>query len=124
MNKKAFAILVATMFISMLGFGIVVPLLPIYADQLGATALEIGFINAGFSLSLMVFLPFMGRLSDRFGRKVFLCTGLAILYHCLAWLHLGTDPSTANICTHFPGHRGLNALAYCSSLPRRYHAGG
>jgi DHA1 family multidrug resistance protein-like MFS transporter len=79
MDKKAFFVLVTTMLISMLGFGIVVPLLPIYADQLGATALEIGFINAGFSLSLMVSLPFMGRLSDRFGRKVFLCSGLAIL---------------------------------------------
>jgi len=79
MNKKAFTILVSTMLISMLGFGIVVPLLPIYADQLGATALEIGLINAGFSLSLMVSLPFMGRLSDRIGRKVFLCSGLALL---------------------------------------------
>lgn len=79
MDKKAFFILVATMLISMLGFGIVVPLLPIYADQMGASALEIGFINAGFSLMLLVALPFMGRLSDRFGRKVFLCTGLAIL---------------------------------------------
>ena len=79
MDKKAFFILVATMLISMLGFGIVVPLLPIYADQMGASALEIGFINAGFSLMLLVALPFMGRLSDRFGRKVFLCTGLAVL---------------------------------------------
>jgi len=67
------------MLISMLGFGIVVPLLPIYADQMGATALEIGLINAGFSLALLAALPFMGRLSDRFGRKVFLITGLAIL---------------------------------------------
>lgn len=79
MNKKVFAILVATMFISMLGFGIVVPLLPIYADQLGATALEIGLINGGFSLTLMVFLPIVGKFSDRAGRKVFLCTGLACL---------------------------------------------
>ena len=79
MNKKAFTVLVTTMLISMLGYGIVVPLLPIYADQLGATALEIGLINGGFSLSLMVSLPFMGRLSDRSGRKVFLCSGLACL---------------------------------------------
>jgi multidrug resistance protein len=79
MDKKAFFVLVATMLISMLGFGIVVPLLPIYADQMGASALEIGFINAGFSLMLLVALPFMGRLSDRFGRKVFLCTGLTVL---------------------------------------------
>lgn len=67
------------MLISMLGFGIVVPLLPIYADQLGASALEIGFINAGFSLALLAALPIMGRLSDRSGRKVFLCSGLALL---------------------------------------------
>lgn len=67
------------MLISMLGFGIVVPLLPIYADQMGASALEIGFINAGFSLALLAALPIMGRLSDRSGRKVFLCSGLAVL---------------------------------------------
>ncbi len=79
MDKKAFFVLVSTMLISMLGFGIVVPLLPIYADQMGASALEIGFINAGFSLMVLVMLPIMGRLSDRFGRKVFLSTGLAIL---------------------------------------------
>jgi multidrug resistance protein len=67
------------MLISMLGFGIVVPLLPIYAEQMGASDLQIGLINASFSLMLLVALPIMGRLSDRFGRKVFLCTGLAVL---------------------------------------------
>jgi DHA1 family multidrug resistance protein-like MFS transporter len=79
MDKKAFFVLVSTMLISMLGFGIVVPLLPIYADKLGASALEIGFINAGFSLTLLIALPIMGRLSDRFGRKRFLLAGLSIL---------------------------------------------
>lgn len=63
----------------MLGYGIVVPLLPIYADQLGASALEIGFTNAGFSLMVLISLPFMGRLSDRFGRKIFICLGLTIM---------------------------------------------
>jgi len=79
MNKKTFAILVVTMFISMLGFGIVVPLLPIYANQLGATPIEIGLINGGFSLAVLAFLPVVGRFSDRIGRKVFLCAGLAVL---------------------------------------------
>jgi multidrug resistance protein len=77
MNKNAFAVVVSTMFISMLGMGIVVPLLPIYADHMGASALEIGLISAGFSIGLMVFLPLMGKFSDRFGRRVFLCSGLA-----------------------------------------------
>ncbi|MGD9116373.1 MAG: MFS transporter [Dehalococcoidia bacterium] len=88
MDKKAFFVLVGTMLISMLGFGIVVPLLPIYADQLGASALQIGFINAGFSLTVLIALPFMGRLSDRFGRKIFLCLGLSILTAaslCFIW---------------------------------------
>jgi DHA1 family multidrug resistance protein-like MFS transporter len=79
MDKKAFFVLVSTMLLPMLGFGIVVPLLPIYADQMGASALEIGFINAGFSLMILVALPIMGRLSDRFGRKKFLLAGLSIL---------------------------------------------
>lgn len=77
MNKNAFAVVVSTMFISMLGMGIVVPLLPIYADHMGASAMEIGLISAGFSIGLTVFLPLMGRVSDRFGRKVFLSSGLA-----------------------------------------------
>lgn len=77
MNKKAFAVIVSTMFISMLGMGIVVPLLPIYADTMGASALEIGLINAGFSITLTIFLPIMGKFSDRMGRKKFLCAGLS-----------------------------------------------
>ncbi len=79
MDKKAFFVLVSTMLISMLGFGIVVPLLPIYADQMGASALEIGLINAGFSVMLLITLPIMGRLSDRFGRKKFLAIGMSVL---------------------------------------------
>jgi DHA1 family multidrug resistance protein-like MFS transporter len=79
MDKKVFLVLVGTMLISMLGFGIVVPLLPIYAEQMGASDLQIGFINAGFSLMILIALPIIGRLSDRFGRKKFLIAGLSTL---------------------------------------------
>ena len=67
------------MFISMLGFGLLIPLLPIYANTLGASNTEIGLISAGFSISNVIFLPIMGRLSDRYGRKLFLCTGLSLM---------------------------------------------
>ena len=67
------------MFISAMGIGILVPLLPIYASNLGATGLELGAIFAGFGISHAIALPFTGRLSDRFGRKVFLCTSLSCL---------------------------------------------
>ena len=79
MNKKIFAIVVVTMLFSMLGMGIIAPLLPIYADELGATPFEIGLISAGFSITNMVLLPFTGGLSDRVGRKMVLCVGLLLL---------------------------------------------
>jgi DHA1 family multidrug resistance protein-like MFS transporter len=79
MNKKAFIVLVSTMFISMLAMGIVSPFLPIYAEELGASNLEIGLVQASFSIAGIGTLLFVGRWSDRLGRKPFLLTGLAIL---------------------------------------------
>jgi MFS transporter, DHA1 family, multidrug resistance protein len=79
MNRKAFAVLVASMFISMLGMGIVSPFLPIYAKTLGASSLEIGLVQAAFNLTGIATLLFIGRLSDRYGRKPFLAGGLIIL---------------------------------------------
>lgn len=66
------------MFISLLGLGIVVPLLPIYAENLGASGIAIGLMIAGFSISRGVLQPFMGGLSDRHGRKRFMIVGLFV----------------------------------------------
>ena len=56
--------------------GIVVPLLPVYARDLGASGLYIGMIFGVFSLSRTFLLPYFGRLSDRKGRKPFIVAGL------------------------------------------------
>ncbi len=64
------------MFSSMLGQGIVVPLLPVYAHALGATGLHIGFIFGAFSISRTIALPYFGRLSDIKGRRPFIIWGL------------------------------------------------
>jgi DHA1 family multidrug resistance protein-like MFS transporter len=79
MNKKAFAVLVGSMFISMLGMGIVSPFLPIYANTLGASSLQVGMVQAAFNITGICTLLFVGRLSDRYGRKSFLSGGLTIL---------------------------------------------
>ena len=63
----------------MLGMGIVTPFLPIYANTLGASSLEVGLIQSAFSITGIGTLLFVGRLSDRFGRKIFLSGGLTIL---------------------------------------------
>jgi len=61
----------------MLGTGIIAPLLPLYADTLGATGIWIGIIFSGFSISRALIMPLIGRLSDQRGeRKAFLCAGL------------------------------------------------
>jgi DHA1 family multidrug resistance protein-like MFS transporter len=76
MNKKVFSTLFLAVFSVTLGVGLVVPLLPVYAYELGATGLYIGFIFGAFSLSRTLFLPYFGRLSDTKGRKPFITTGL------------------------------------------------
>jgi len=60
----------------MLGSGIVVPLLPLYAESLGASGLWLGVIFAAFPLSRILGTPVFGRLSDRKGRKLFISIGL------------------------------------------------
>jgi len=76
MIKKVFPILAVCMFSSTLGIGIVAPLLPLYARDMGATAIWVGVIFAAYSISNAVVVPISGRFSDRYGRKVFLCIGL------------------------------------------------
>jgi len=74
--KKVFPILGLSIFSSMLGVGIILPLLPIYAENLGATGIWLGVIFAGFSISRTIIMPVAGWLSDRRGRKLILGIGL------------------------------------------------
>ena len=60
----------------MLGAGIVVPLLPLYAESMGANGFWLGAIFAAYSISRTVVIPLFGRLSDRGSRKPFICIGL------------------------------------------------
>ncbi|MFN0242853.1 MAG: MFS transporter [Planctomycetota bacterium] len=65
-----------TVFIDLLGFGIVIPLLPIYSKAYDASELELGLLFAAFSGMQFVFAPMWGRVSDRIGRKPVLVGGL------------------------------------------------
>jgi len=60
----------------MLGVGIIVPVLPLYAKTIGANGIWLGAIFAGFSVARAVAMPFVGKLSDRKGRKAFIAAGL------------------------------------------------
>lgn len=62
----------------MLGIGIIAPILPLYVETFSASGLMIGIIMGAFSLSRGLLGPFVGRLSDRIGRKRFILAGLGI----------------------------------------------
>jgi multidrug resistance protein len=80
-------IVVSTVVIDLIGFGIVLPLLPLYAERFGASPVEIGFITASYALAQFVFAPVWGRLSDRIGRRPVILASLAGT--CAASLTLG-----------------------------------
>lgn len=69
-------ILVAAVLMDMLGFGIVIPLLPFYAEEMGATPFVVTLLFASFSATQLLAAPFWGRLSDRHGRKPLIVIGL------------------------------------------------
>ncbi|GBC63663.1 MFS transporter [Desulfonema ishimotonii] len=75
-DKKIFGTLFFSIFTAVTGVGIVVPLLPVYAHDMGASGMYIGLIFGAFSLSRTFFLPFFGRSSDKIGRKPYIVIGL------------------------------------------------
>jgi len=72
------AILFGTVFIHLLGFGIIIPLLPYYAETYGARALVVGLLTTSFSFCQFLFAPVWGRLSDRIGRRPVLIGSLVV----------------------------------------------
>ncbi|MBO0991783.1 MFS transporter [Bacillus sp. SD088] len=86
-TKKALPILFAVMFFVMVGFGIIIPVLPFYAEELGATPTQLGLLMAVYSLMQLLFSPIWGRVSDRIGRKPVMLIGifgLAISFFLMA----------------------------------------
>jgi len=87
MNKPSLLIIFLTVFIDLIGFGIVMPLLPRYTEQFGAQGDQIGLVISSFSVMQLFFAPLWGRLSDRIGRRPVLLisnAGSAISYGLFA----------------------------------------
>jgi MFS family permease len=98
-RRPSLLIIFLTVFIDLIGFGIVLPLLPRYADKFGAGGFMIGLIIASFSVMQFFFAPAWGRLSDRIGRRPVLLMSTAgaavsyVLFALAAWP--GLSPATA-----------------------------
>lgn len=75
---RRLVILFVTIFIDLMGFGIFVPVVPIYARELNASEALVGDTGALFSLMMFIFTPFWGTLSDRYGRRPVILIALGI----------------------------------------------
>jgi predicted MFS family arabinose efflux permease len=108
-RQASLAILFLIVFIDLLGFGMVIPVLPLYAKTLGASEAWVGLLSSGYSAMQFVFAPVWGRLSDRIGRRPVLLVSIAMtaiafalygLAGSFAWLlvaRLFAGIATANI---------------------------
>jgi DHA1 family tetracycline resistance protein-like MFS transporter len=75
-HRRALGILFLAVLTNLIGFGIIIPLLPFYGQAMGASELQIGLLFASFSVAQLLSSPVWGTLSDRYGRKPFLLLGL------------------------------------------------
>jgi MFS family permease len=108
-RQASLGILFLVVFVDLLGFGMVIPVMPIYAEHLGASEAATGWLSTGYSLMQFVFAPIWGRLSDRVGRRpvlllsiamtavAFLLYGVAGTFVVLLVSRLFAGAATANI---------------------------
>ena len=86
-NRRSMGILFITLVVVMLGFGMIIPLIPFYIDSFGASGSELGLLMATFATMQFFFAPVWGQLSDRHGRKGILMIG--ILGNAISQLFFG-----------------------------------
>src|ERR1700693_3301041 len=106
-----------TVFIDMVGFGIIIPVLPLYAEHFQASPIAIGWLTGIYSGMQIIFTPILGKLSDRFGRRPVLIVsiaGTAIGFALMGMAHSLTLLFVARILA---GITGVNI-----SIPQAYIA--
>jgi DHA1 family multidrug resistance protein-like MFS transporter len=109
--RRQVQILFGTIFLAMIGFGIVMPILPFYARKFGATSVEMGLLVTGWAAAQLLAAPLWGVLADRVGRKPVLVAGLA--GYSVTFVGMALAPSYAALLAT----RVLGGLLASSVLP-------
>ena len=87
-TKRNLYILTFVLFVVMLGYGVIIPILPFYIENMGAGGTELGLLVASYAVMRLVFGPIWGGLSDRFGRKPILLVGILGYVITMVWFGL------------------------------------
>ncbi len=90
-SKRNLYILTFVLFVVMLGYGIVIPILPFYIESMGAGGMELGLLVASYAVMRLIFGPIWGGISDRVGRKPILLIGIFGYVLTMTWFGLATQ---------------------------------
>ena len=110
-DQRNIAILFFTMVVMMIGFGIIIPIMPFYVESLGVGGKELGMMMAIFSIMQFIFAPFWGGLSDKFGRKPILVIG--VLGNAISQVLMGFSTTYWMLF----GSRALAGILSSATLP-------
>ena len=116
---RPLGIIFLTIFVNLVGFGIIVPLLPFYAETFGASPLAIGLLFAVFSVCQLIAAPALGDLSDRYGRRpvlVFSLAGTVVSFVMLALAHSVALLFAARVVDGLSGGNISTARAYVADI--------
>jgi len=116
---RSLVVLFLTVFVSLIGFGIIIPLLPFYAQTFGASPTTIGLLFASFSVAQFIAAPVLGELSDRWGRRpilIFSLLGTVLSFALLAMAHSITMLFIARIVDGLSGGNITTARAYIADV--------
>jgi DHA1 family tetracycline resistance protein-like MFS transporter len=117
--SRPLLIIFLTIFVNLVGFGIIIPLLPFYAETFGASPIVVGLLFAVFSLCQLVAAPALGDLSDRYGRRpvlVFSLAGTVVSFVMLALAHNIVMLFAARIVDGLSGGNISTARAYVADI--------
>ena len=112
-------IIFLTIFVNLVGFGIIIPLLPFYAETFGARPLTIGLLFAVFSACQLVAAPVLGDLSDKYGRRpilIFSLAGTVVSFVMMALAHSIAMLFAARIVDGLSGGNISTARAYVADV--------
>src|SRR5689334_10979655 len=116
---RPLVIIFLTIFVNLVGFGIIIPLLPYYAETFGASPIVVGLLFAVFSLCQLAAAPALGDLSDRYGRRpilIFSLVGTVVSFVMLAVAHSIAMLFAARIVDGLSGGNISTARAYVADV--------
>ena len=125
--ERSIQILLVCIFVAMLGLGIISPILPLYASDLGATLIQIGLLSSAWSISRLIFTAPAGRYSDRGSKKRVIMAGL-LVYAVISFLYTLAWDFTSLVAIRFLHGLGSAltmpiAMAYGAALAPRGREG-